>query len=352
MGCAAAFDPLSGLSGVDVVAALRSLGVEYESYPVERTGRSPLADLSALAALFAVTRRHRPDLMVAYTAKAIIWGVLAGWLARVPRRYVLMTGLPHGLGARAKGSGWTGAAARALFRMALSRAHGIIFQNPDDERALRERGYIADGVATVVVNGSGVDLEHFCEAPVPTGPPTFLLVARLLREKGVIEFLEAARQLKRVAPMARFALAGPLDPHPDGVEESVIRAWEREGVGEWLGPLSDVRPTLASCSVFVLPSHHEGTARTVLEAMSTGRAIVTTDAPGCRDTVASEESGLLVPVGDVAALTRAMRRFVDEPALIGVMGARSRERAEARYNVRVVNAAMIAFLEAGRSIGG
>ena len=347
IACGARQDSLSGISGMEGTAELKRRGAEYAEYPVDRTGRNPLADLRTLAALVALCRRHRPDVMLAYTAKAVVWGLLAGWMTGVSKRFALMTGLAFGLsGGEGKGRA-ASLIARGLFSAALSRATGVLFHNVDDERALKKKGLLAPDATTGVVNGSGVDLSQFRAAALPSGQMTFLLIARLLREKGVMEYLEAARRVKSSAQTIEFLLAGPIDPHPDGGGEWGIRRWEGDGIGTWLGALADVRPALARCSVYVLPSYHEGTARTVIEAMATGRPIITTDAPGCRETVIPGENGFLVPVKDVDALAEAMRRFASDPAMVEPMGARSRTLAETRYDVHSVNAKMIAFMEEG-----
>jgi glycosyltransferase involved in cell wall biosynthesis len=172
-------------------------------------------------------------------------------------------------------------------------------------------------------------------------PPTFLLIARLLRDKGIVEYVEAAKRLRAGHPNARFRLLGPMDPNPAGLSADVLERWRAEGAIEYLGEAADVRPHLRACTVYVLPSYREGMPRTVLEAMAVGRAIVTTDAPGCRETVVEGENGFLVPPRDVGALADAMRRFIVEPGLAIAMGQRSRAIALQRFDVHRVNAVML-----------
>jgi glycosyltransferase involved in cell wall biosynthesis len=191
-----------------------------------------------------------------------------------------------------------------------------------------------------VVNGSGVDVTAFAVAPLPT-EPHFLLIARLLGDKGVREYAQAAQRTREIYPQARFSLVGWLDENPDSISQAELDSWVREGTLNFLGRLSDVRPALASCSVFVLPSYREGTPRTVLEAMAMGRAVITTDAPGCRETVVNGDNGFLVSVKSVAALTVAMTRFLDDPELAVRMGRRGRYLAEQKYDVHKVNAMML-----------
>jgi glycosyltransferase involved in cell wall biosynthesis len=168
------------------------------------------------------------------------------------------------------------------------------------------------------------------------------MIARLLRDKGAVVYVEAARTLKRRYPRAVFQLLGPLDTNPTAISRSELDTWQQEGVIEYLGSTKDVRPYIQHATVYVLPSYYrEGTPRTVLEAMSMGRAVVTTDAPGCRETVVDGDNGFLVPIKDSGALALAMERFIQYPELIEKMGGRSREIAEVKYDVRKVNAAIM-----------
>jgi glycosyltransferase involved in cell wall biosynthesis len=170
----------------------------------------------------------------------------------------------------------------------------------------------------------------------------FLLVARLLCNKGLREYVAAARQVRRACPEARFQILGPHDANPAGLPEAELRSWIAEGVIEYLGETRDVTPFLAAATVFVLPTwYREGLPRTILEAMATGRAVITTDAPGCRDAVTDGDNGLLVPVRNADALAAAMRRFIDDPSLAARMGARGRRLAETRYDVAIVNRTLL-----------
>jgi glycosyltransferase involved in cell wall biosynthesis len=166
----------------------------------------------------------------------------------------------------------------------------------------------------------------------------------LLRDKGIVEYAEAARRLKPRYPTARFQLVGPHDANPSAISRQQLEAWRSEGIIEYSGATDDVRSFLAGAGVFVLPSYREGTPMSVLEAMATGRPIVTTDVPGCRETVVPGENGFLVPAKDVAALAAAMERFIVAPELIPKMGRRSREIAVEKFDVRAVNAVILKTL--------
>lgn len=314
-------------------------GVRLHEIPLRRTGTNPFADLGLLVSLFALIQRIHPTVTMPYTIKPVIYGTLAAWLARVPRRYALVTGLGY-----AFSSGRQSGAlriARILYGLALARASKVFFQNPDDEELFRALKILPDAVSSIVLHGSGVDVAEFQPAALPLPPVSFLLIARLLGDKGVREYAEAARRIKVESPHARFQLAGWIDTNPDAIRQFELDRWIAEGNLEFLGKLDDVRPTIAANTVYVLPSYREGTPRTVLEAMAMGRPIITTDAPGCRETVMNGENGYLVPVKSVDALVDAMQRFIDDPGLAAPMGKRSREIAEEKFDVHKVNAVML-----------
>ena len=328
-------------AGADVRRKLAALGVAYRHVPIQRAGMNPMRDAGTVRALTALYREVQPDLVLTYTIKPVIYGSLAARLSRVPRICSLITGLGYSFGTTTLRQRALNPVVRSLFRFALAHNEVVFFQNPDDLRQFVDAGLASDRQA-VLVNGSGVDLEHFCVAPLPEGTPTFLLTTRLLWEKGVGEYVEAARSLKAKYPTARFRLLGPLDPNPAAVSRAQLDAWSAEGVIEYLGSTNDVRLAIADTSVFVLPSaYREGTPRSILEAMAMGRAIITTDAPGCRETVRRDENGFLVPVSDSIALASAMERFLRDPGLVAPMGARSRAIAEEKYDVHLVNRVMM-----------
>jgi glycosyltransferase involved in cell wall biosynthesis len=224
----------------------------------------------------------------------------------------------------------------ALYRIALFKAEAVIFQN-NDNRDTFTRLKIVPEKKCFVVSGSGVNLQHFDQMPIKSGPPTFLLIARLLGEKGIREYALAAKMVKEQYPDAIFNLLGPEDPSPDGVPLQEVQEWHGKGVVRYLGVSNDVRTDLAACHVFVLPSYHEGMPRTVLEAMSIGRPILTTSAPGCRETVVSGENGFMVPDRDADALAERMIWFIEHRDQWERMGKRSREMAEERFDVRIIN---------------
>lgn len=321
------------------ITSLTSKGVDVHLLEMERTGTSVLNDLLLLMQLTSLFRRIRPNVLLAYTIKPVVYGIIAAWIAQVPNRFAIITGLGYAFGRT--GGGRIRKIVEALYAFALTRASTVFFQNPDDLALFRERKLLPPESKVVVVNGSGVDLDYFPFHERTESPfPRFLFIGRLLVAKGIREYAEAARLVRREHPHARFSIAGWIDKNPDSIHQDELSEWVASGL-DYLGKLDDVRPALSESDVFVLPSYREGTPRTVLEAMATGRAIITTDAPGCRETVMNGENGFLVPVKSIDALAQAMRRFIDSPRLIESMGRRSREIAEEKYDVHKVNAVML-----------
>lgn len=318
---------------------LAALGARYLPLPLERAGTDPLRDLRVLASLTRTFRSLRAEVVLGYNVKPMVYSMLAALAAGVPRRYALVTGLgylflPDG----SRRHRLVGLVARPMYRAGLGAATGVFVQNPDDARDLRAAHVLPRRAQVTRVMGSGIDLREFPAGPVPEGPQHFLFMGRLLRDKGVYEFVEAARQVRRRHPDVRCTVLGALDPNPSSVRPEALAEWQREGVVTYAPETKDVRPFLRDCTVFVLPSYREGTPRSVLEAMATGRATVTTDAPGCRETVDDGDNGFLVPVRDADALAAAMERFVADPTLAVRMGARGRALVEERFEVsRVVD---------------
>ena len=326
----------------EVMTELNALGVIAHDIPMQRTGMNPLADLRALLALWQLMRHIKPRYVLGYTIKPVIYGTLAAWLARVPQRFALITGLGFAfMGEEDNQRSRVRAVVQGLYRTALRHCQTVFFQNPDDEALFRQLKIVSANANTCVVNGSGVDVSQFEVAPfAENAAPRFLLIARLLGDKGVREYAQAAEQVKQQYPDAQFDLVGWIDANPNTITQAELDRWVAAGTINFLGRLNDVRPAIQDCSVYVLPSYREGTPRTVLEAMAMGRAVITTDAPGCRETVVDGDNGFLIPVKDADALAQAMLRFIEQPELITQMGQRSRVIAEEKYDVHKVNAQM------------
>jgi glycosyltransferase involved in cell wall biosynthesis len=328
---------------------LQAMGVLVHEVPMARTGTNPLADLRTIWALWRLTRRVQPDKVLGYTIKPVIYGTLAAWLAHVPQRFALITGLGYAFQGEGQRS-LVRALVQGLYKVALTRANLVFFQNPDDLALFRKRGLLRLDSRVCVVNGSGVDLSRFEYRPLPDTSvgenlPSFLCIGRLLGDKGIREYAQAAQMIRQRHPSARFLLVGGIDSNPNSISQAELDAWVAEGCIEYVGKLADVRPAIEACSVYVLPSYREGTPRTVLEAMAMGRAVITTDAPGCRETVVNGENGFLVPVKSVDALAAAMSLFIQDPELASRMGRKGRYLAVEKYDVHKVNKIIMREME-------
>lgn len=321
---------------------LEKRGVVCHDVPLSRTGLNPLHDLRAMVALARLMRRIRPDVFLGYTIKPVVWGTLAARWVCVPQRVALITGLGYAFTGEATGLRViVQRVARTLFSIAMRSATLVFFQNPDDKADFERLKILPEDAAVELVNGSGVDTDRFDLAALPKGPTRFLLIARLLGDKGIREYVAAARQLASRWAGVEFHLVGGIDPNPNGIARAEVESWLRDRHFIWHGALDDVRVAISACHVYVLPSYREGTPRTVLEAMSMGRPIITSDAPGCRETVEKGRNGFLIPVRDSKALAGAMERFLLEPELSKQMGANSRRIAEEKYDVNKINTFMM-----------
>lgn len=330
--------------GADVVSRLAQVGVRYRRVSMQRTGMNAIQDAETFVMLRRILRSEQPDVVFSYTIKPVIYGSLAARAVGVPAIFSMVTGLGFAFLGRTLLQRCAGFLVRPMYRFALQANRRVFFHNRDDRTLFEDLRLLRNSEQAVVVNGSGVDLDHFGFAAPLVTPITFLFVGRLYVEKGVVEYVEAARSVKEKHPEVRFRLVGGRDSNPSAISEGVLQKWRSERIVECVGWVDDVRPELVSTSVFVLPSYREGTPRSVLEAMSMGRPIVTTDAPGCRETVVRNENGFLVPVGDAHALAQAMERFIAEPELIVTMGRRSREIAVKKFDVNSVNRVMLTVM--------
>jgi len=327
---------------------LESLGYIVHDIPMQRTGTDPIADSKTLVALYRLMKAIKPDYMMAYTIKPVIYGSLAAKLARVPHRFALITGLGYAFQGADEVNYRKSNLQRVmhkLYSVALASTHKVFFQNPDDEALFKSIGILKPTALTKVVNGSGVDVSEYSVQPFPIIDdkplPKFLLIARLLGDKGLREYAQAARLIKAKYPQAQFDLVGSIDSNPSAISQNELDSWLEEELFKYWGRVSDVRPAIAASAIYVLPSYREGTPRTVLEAMAMGRPIITTDAPGCRETIIDGYNGYLVAVKSVDELASAMERLIVAPELIIQMGSASRQLVEDKFNVNTVNQTML-----------
>lgn len=333
-------------SDAETASRLRALGVEIADVPFERGGLNPISDLRAFLTLIRLMRHVRPTHLFAYTVKPVVWGMLAARVAGIPCRYAMITGLGYAFTGKASGKRLlVQRVVQRLYKVALAGAAKVFFQNPDDQAVFRNLGLLREGGRSVIVNGSGVNVTRFAPEKMPEQPMRFLMIARLLGDKGLREYLAAASALKNRYPDAEFHLVGGTDSNPDAVPVEEVERCVQEGTISWHGATDDVRPFIAMSHVFVLPSYREGTPRAVLEAMAMGRPIVTTDAPGCRETVVHGDNGFLVTPRDVPSLVDGMERFLLNPDLVETMGKSARTVAVEKYDVQRVNRVMLKEME-------
>jgi glycosyltransferase involved in cell wall biosynthesis len=335
---------------VDYLDAVDGLGIEIRRIRLARASLNPLEDLRSALEIARHVRRERPAVVFGYSAKPVIYGALGTALAglgsgRQARFGAMITGMGYAFSTDSLRSRLVQGVMVLLYRAAIARSAVVFVQNPDDEALLRARGILRADTRVVRVAGSGIHLERFGFLPPVVEPVTFTMIGRMLEDKGIREFIGAARRVKAAHAGARFVLIAPFDPSlPRSVPREEAEAAAAEGTLTYVPGTPDVRPYLAETSVYVLPSYREGTPRSVLEAMAMGRAVITSDAPGCRETVEEGRNGFLVPIKDEAALAAAMKRFLAAPELVGRMGAEGRRMAEQRFDVRTVNRTILAAL--------
>ncbi|NLB55218.1 MAG: glycosyltransferase family 4 protein, partial [Lentisphaerae bacterium] len=318
------------------------LGATFIKTSASRNGLSPLNDVGFCIELVRIVKRERIDMVFSSTIKQVIYGSIAARLGRVDAIHALITGLGYIFVSRGLKARLIGSVGRALYKFSLKFCSTVIFQNPDDKNTFVQLGLV-DESKCAVVNGSGVNLNRFRPSKI-TNRNKFLCISRLVIDKGVREYLEAAKTVKGLHEDVEFHLVGGLDSNPNSLPKEELLAYIEGGYIEYHGPQTDVRPFLIECFVYVLPSYSEGTPRTVLEAMATGRAILTTDAPGCRETVVDGVNGFLVPVRNVEELVRRMLWMLKNPERCISMGNESLRIARAKYDVNKVNQELLRLM--------
>lgn len=341
----------------DVPDRLRRIGARFIAVELSRTGLNPMADLRYRRDLEAILRREKPDLVLAYTIKAVVHGVVAAHNAGVPRIHALITGLGTAFSTVGLKGRFLRFCATRLYRQAFKHCDRVFVQNQETADFFLAKN-CGRPERFVLVAGSGVDLTHYSRCALPVaGKPVFLMLSRLLKDKGVADFVEAARQLKREGVDARFIVAGAAELPPAGIPSDQLETWKVEGTVEFLPHQDDVRPLLKACTAYVLPSFYmEGVPRSLLEALATGRALVTTDSVGCRDTIRGDASdggkqvapgvrsranGLLIPPRQASALAAALRALAVDRGMAERMGQAGRALAEEVFDVNKVNRQMM-----------
>ncbi|CAB3843790.1 N, N'-diacetylbacillosaminyl-diphospho-undecaprenol alpha-1,3-N-acetylgalactosaminyltransferase [Achromobacter pulmonis] len=320
------------------VADIEALGMTHHVVPMTRSGKHPLQELGTLLSLLRLFRRLRPQVVHLVTIKPVLYGGIAARLARVPGMVAAISGLGFVFLSNSLKMRLVRAVVARLYRLALGHRNSrVIFQNASDRDLLQSLGAVRDE-QVVLIRGAGVDLDQYRALPEPPAPPVVVtMVARLLRDKGVREFVQAARLLRERGVDVSMQLVGGVDAgNPASVTPAEVQAWQREGCVQALGERSDVPQLYAASHIAVLPSYREGLPKSLIEAAACARAVVTTDVPGCRDAIDPGKTGLLVPVRDPQALADAIARLADDQALRQAMGTAGRALAEREFNIERV----------------
>nr|ANF30050.1 N,N'-diacetylbacillosaminyl-diphospho-undecaprenol alpha-1,3-N-acetylgalactosaminyltransferase [Hafnia alvei] len=329
---------------------IKKMGAMPSFYPFSRSGLNPLSDFLNTYKLSKKIKSIEPDVVLCFFPKPVIFGSLAAKLARVKNIYLLLEGLGFCFTTHAYKDSWRKTILRNiqvfLYKISLPRANKVLFLNHDDYHDLILEKNIKIK-SSAVIGGIGVDVVGYAYSEPPS-PPThsihFGMISRLLVEKGVREFVEAAKIIKSKYPSVRFSIAGAVDDNPGGINQIQVEQWMSEGNVEFLGQISEIKNYLEKISVFVLPSYREGVPRSTQEAMSIGRAVITTDVPGCRETIIDSYNGYMIPPWDIAALVEAMIAFIEHPERIVSMGKASRKIAVEKFDENDASAKLIGIL--------
>jgi glycosyltransferase involved in cell wall biosynthesis len=325
---------------------LIKLGAKPIDLYMRRSGVSPVSDFISVVNIYLKLRELRPEVVLSYFIKPVIYGTLAAWLARVPRRIAMIEGLGYVFTYPARELSFKQRFLRcivsAMYRTSLKLANRVVFLNVDDRAEFLNFGLVDERKA-ICINGIGIDLKKWYPVAICAESVSFLMIARLLREKGVYEYAEAAKYVKLRYPQAQFVLLGGGDENPGAVKLEQVSAWHEQGLLSWHGHVPVVE-YMKAASVFVLPSYREGVPVSTMEAMAMGRPIITTDVPGCRETVVDGVNGFMVPAKDAVALAEKIIWFIENPSSIPLMGAASRKMAEKKFDVHKINETLMQIM--------
>lgn len=323
----------------NVVTILNGHGIRFVKLSMDKSGINPFVDFYSIIQLYKLLKKEKPTMLLNYTVKPTIYGSLAGFFAGVPKIFSFITGFGSVfIGETLKIKGIR-CGVSLLYKAALKFNKKVFVLNPDILKFFVQEKKILPQDKAVLINGEGLDINYYQLVALPESNfPVFLMIARVIKDKGIYEYIEAARLIKKEFPKVRFLLVGFLDSNPTAISKGELAALIGDAPGvEYLGKMDDVRDVIKTSSVYVLPSYAEGIPRSTLEAMSMGRPVITTDAPGCRETVVEGVNGFLVPVKNVEKLADAMKKYILNPGLMLKMGKESRRLVEEKYDVNKVN---------------
>ncbi|MDX7998849.1 glycosyltransferase family 4 protein [Xenorhabdus sp. Reich] len=318
---------------------IKSLGAHPEQYKFSRSGINPISDIINTIRLSKKIKEINPDIVLCFFPKPIIFGSIASKIAQVTKIYSLFEGLGYTFTETNNRINIKKTIIKKLqillYKISLPLSNKVLFLNKDDQNEIISNHKVFVKTSSVI-GGIGVDINEFTYTPISsTRKIHFSMVSRLLVEKGVREFIEAAKIVKQDYPFVEFSIAGSVDDNPGGITSTELELWQRENIVTFKGQISNIKDFLIDSSVFVLPSYREGVPRSTQEAMAIGRAILTTDVPGCRDTVIDGYNGFLVPPYNSKALANKMIQFLNNPDLLNSMGLASRKLAVERFDENV-----------------
>lgn len=326
----------------DNIEKIKELGVKFIKIPLRKNGINFVDDIRYFICLLKLFIKEKPDVTLGYTIKPVIYGAIAAKLAGVKNINSMITGVGYAFIANTIKAKIIRCIVKILYYISFKCADTVIFQNIDDLKEFVDMGLLKREKCRLV-NGSGVNMDKFKPAAFPS-TICFFMLSRIIKSKGIMEYLTSAKIIKSKYPDVRFMLLGAVENMPDALTKEDLDSYAREGIIDHYGETENVSEYYRQCSVYVLSSYREGTPRTVLEAMSMGRPIITTDAPGCRETVENGVNGFLVPVRDVVALVEKMEWFINNPKEVERMGNESYRICLEKFDVHKVNAKMLEYM--------
>ncbi|MCK0159317.1 glycosyltransferase family 4 protein [Allomuricauda sp. F6463D] len=318
---------------------LTQLGATPITIDLDRTGLNPVKDFKSILQIKNLIRKNQIDLVFPYTIKPVVYGSIAANMCNRPT-ISLITGLGFTFSGASTKANILQQITKRLYRYALRKNKLVIFQNEDDKQLFLEKRIISKKQKTDIVNGSGVNLNRypFREINVNTQKVKFVIVSRLIKEKGIQLFMDTAKTLKKQFPLSEFHIIGGVADSPSGIKIEALNSLDESGIIVFHGLKDNVPKFLKDMHVFVLPTfYREGIPRSILEALSIGMPIITTNTPGCKETVVENENGFLIPPNSLDPLIEACKFFIENPSKINQMGKRSRQFAEEKFDVNIIN---------------
>lgn len=339
-------DKLENLMVPDAINKIRSMGFIYHPIPIKRSNLGLSGEIRLMFHIYQLFTTLKPDLVYLATIKPVLYGGILARLTQIPAVISMVTGLGYVFLATGLKATLLRAGVKTAYRLALGHTNmRVILQNPDDQAAFIQQK-LTSAEKTVVIRGAGADIQHFTPASPPSGIPLVILPSRMLWDKGVSEFVNAATQLRQDGVQARFALVGDTDPsNLSAISRDQLQCWHDSGIVEWWGWRDDMLEIFRQAHIICLPSYREGMPKALIEAAACGKPIITTDVPGCREIVRDNFNGLLVPARNIDKLTEALKRLIENHDLRTQMGIRSREIVEKEFSTQMIIMQTLALCE-------